>query len=812
MKKFVRTIKTICLLMIFKASFFGNANAQVLYHEGFEGDSIAGKKISFSASKWKILPGGFNSYKGDVCAYVTTDSYNENADCWLITDKIHFKAGKKYSISFYYKCQTNQDNQLQVSIGKNVIASEGEIVWDKSFHNDSYLKGQVNYTASVSGNETVAFHCVTAPTMQTYLYLDEITVAEVTCFEPLNISFTNTTSTSITAGWDKVDGAAYYEYSVLGKDTTVPRNIKKAYNNTVSLTGLEPASTNYFYVRSRCSDTDSSSWATAKYNTNYDCSTFANLNCGEYFQRTYRGSTGLYPVSLCGGNINGPEFFHKFTPSQSGYYKLDCFSSGGNGVPMSFSYKSSSYGCGNDNWNCIGIMFDFSTAVFGPLNAGEEYIIMEKSALEAGGLPSNYNFEIECYTPPPANDKCSDATEITVTDYNERCTGTPLTTAGATADNLGSDDYNSCGAYASSNDDDIWIKFKATDNVQLFRFSNTSYNKHPYLLEVNFYSSPCNAASLIDCGEIKTSGGDYKDIVSYYFTKGKTYWCRLSTAGINNSARFNLCIMKPAIVTSSADTCKQGLRQPLQDKDKNIWVPMLDNSLQLVGAINFGDNIPSSALPSVFINHADLRQDNTGRYYLDRNFAMLSRPKITSPVTVRLYISKDELNKLIAQNGSEVTSIKDIRVTQVNGTCAPLGSKTGTFIVPDKTGDYDANNKYIEFKTNQLSSFFLHGGSTALNSNSGLVSDATASVLNGALKVSPNPFTDIIHIETNEHASAEYSVSVITMNGQVLANYKKIVSPGKSYLSINLSTLSAGVYTLKIEKQSGTEFRKIVKH
>ena len=49
------------------------------------------------------------------------------------------------------------------------------------------------------------------------------------------------------------------------------------------------------------------------------------------------------------------------------------------------------------------------------------------------------------------------------------------------------------------------------------------------------------------------------------------------------------------------------------------------------------------------------------------------------------------------------------------------------------------------------------------------------------------------------------------MNGQVLAKYKKIVSPGKSYLSLNLSTLSAGVYTLKIEKQSGTEFRKIVK-
>ena len=811
MKKFTQTIKTICLFMIFKASFFGNASAQVIYHEGFEGDTLAGKIRNFSASKWELLPGGFNSYKGDVCAYVTTDSYNEKADCWLITNKMHFKAGKKYSISFHYKCQTNQDNQLQVSISNNLIASESDIVWDKSFHNDSYLKGQVNFTPSASGNEYVGFHCVTAPNMQTYLYLDEIKVEEVSCFEPLNISFTNTTSTSIVAGWDKVDGASYYEYSVLGKDTSVPRKIKKVYNNTVSLTGLEPASVNFFYVRSRCSDTDSSALATAKYNTNYDCSTFPTLGCGEYFKRAYRGSTGLYPVNLCGSNINGPEFFHKFTPSQNGYYKLDCFSSGGNGVPMSFSYKSSSYGCGNDNWNCIGIMYDYSTAVFGPLKAGEEYIIMEKSALEAGGLPSNYNFEIECYNPPPANDKCSNATEITVTDYNERCTGTPLTTIGATPDNMGINDYNSCGGTTGSNDDDIWIKFKATDNIQLFRFSNTSYNKHPYLLEVNFYSSPCNADSLIDCGEIKTGGSKNKDIISYYFTKGKTYWCRISTTGINNAASFNLCIMKPAIAISSADTCKQGIRQPLQDKDKNVWVPMLDKSLQLIGAINFGDNIPSSALPFVFINHEDLRQDETGRYYLDRNFAMLSRPKISAPVTIRLYISNDELNKLAAQKGSQVNSIKNIRVTQINGMCAPLGNKTGTFIVPDKTGDYDAKNKYIQFETDQLSSFFLHGGNTALNSKTTVESNATGAILNSGLKVSPNPFTNIITIETIAKEFGDYNISVISGSGKIIAIYKKIITAGDTKITLNLGSLSSGIYMLKIENQNGTQFKKIIK-
>lgn len=809
MKKFTRVFKGICLFMILRLCIFGEANAQVIYHEGFEGETWAGKTVNFSKSQWLLLPGGFNSYRGDVCAYVTTDSYDEPADCWLITDPVNFEAGKKYSISFHYKCQTNQENQLQVSVGNNLTTSGGKILWDQTFHNDNYLKGQINFTASASGKQRVGFHCISSPTMVTYLYFDELTVEEVTCFEPLNIAFTNTTSTSTVAGWDKVDGAEYYEYSVLENDTSNPRKIFKVSTNSVTLKNLPVASSDYLYVRSRCSATDSSNWATAKYSTNYDCSTFPTLNCGVKIKQNYRGGTGLYPVKLCDQYINGPEFFHKFTATQNGYYKLDCFSSGGNGIPVSFSYKPSSDGCGNSNWNCIGVMGDYNTGIFGPLKAGEEYIIMEKSELEAK-LPSTYTFEVECYNPPPANDNYKNATAITVSDYNENCIGTAFTTTGATPDNLGPNDYNSCGAYANSNDDDIWIKFKATDNVQLFRFSDVTYTDAP-LLELNFYSSPSNPDSLIDCGEIKTGEKD-KDIISYYFTKGKTYWCRISTIGIDNSARFKLCIMKPAVAVSTVDTCNKGLRLQLQYKDNNVWVPMLNKSLQLIGEVNYGDNTNSAIVPFVLINHGDLRQDETGRYYLDRNFNVISRPKIKTPINVRLYITNDELNKLTDQKGSQVNGIKGIRVTQIDdGMCSPLNNKTGTFIVPDKTGDYDATHKYIEFKTDHLSSFFLHGGNTALNSAATVESDATATTLNSGVKVSPNPFTSIVTIETSSKAFGEYNISVISASGKTIVIYKKVIAAGDNKITLNLGTLSSGIYMLKIENKNSTQFKKIIK-
>ncbi len=814
MKKISKGLKFLCLLVIAHSIFTVQLKAQnILLHEGFEEDSTGWQIVNNTANKWQVLSGGFNTYEGQRCMYVTTSGNGTNADCWLISTPLQLVAGKKYSISFHYKCQTLFNNKLEVSVGPDVTTSQGTVVWKNTFDNDLYAKGQVNYTAGTTGTTYLRFHCIT-PKMYTYLYFDSVTVEEVNCFEPLNIKFSNVQSTSITASWNKVEGASSYEYSIYGRDTSTPKIIHATTDTSVTITGLDAASTNFFYVRSKCSDVDSSEWATAQFSTNYDCSTFGTITCGSYVKQRYRGQIGLYPADLCGQLLNGPEYFHKFTPTQSGYYKFDCITSGGNGIPVGFAYKESSLGCGNSDWTCIGVMFDNSSAMFGPLKAGVEYTIFEKAGQE-GGFPSQYIYKIECYNPPPSNDSCSNAITVPVNDYADKCSGKRLTTLGATPDQFTND--LSCGSVdgSSSNDDDVWVKFTATDNVQLFRFTDVKYTSSQHELVVNFYSEQCNTKSRIDCGYKNTVDDTNNDLISYYFEKGKTYYMRISTYGIDNAASFKLCIMKPGVASNPSYNCVSGMTLNPTSKDLGVWVPLLDDSLKVIGAVDFGSGVPRSLTSSLFVNHGSLRTDADGKYYLDRNITVTPDKNIKSSINVRLYFTNDELNRLINQQGSQVTSLNDINVTQTDADCATKFTRQGTFIAPTARGDYDANTKYVEFSTDHLSSFFLHGGNTALVSAAGFAqsSAATAKSLdeNAAIKVSPNPFVSQLNIEVNEVQTVKYKIVINTLDGKPVASFDRTLNAGYNKISLNLGMLTAGVYTLKIEKPNGVEFRKIVK-
>ncbi|MEP6467899.1 MAG: T9SS type A sorting domain-containing protein [Parafilimonas sp.] len=813
MKNSTKILKLLCVFIIMQILLAQKSIAQkVLLHEGFEEDSTGWQIVNNGNNIWDVLTGGFNTYKGDRCMYVTTGDYGLQTDCWLISTPIKMVRGKKYSISFHYKNQTPQTNKLEVSIGRKDVTATGQVVWRNTFNNDMYATGQINFVCDETATKYLRFHCIT-PKMYTYLYFDEVTVEEVNCFEPLNVNFSNVQSNSITASWNKVDDAAYYEYSVFNKDTSVPKFVHSTKDTFVNIPGLDAATSDFFYVRSKCSKKDSSEWATAQFSTNYDCSTFPTLTCGTTIDQHYRGKTGLYKTNFCGQILSGPEFFHKFTPTQSGYYKLDCFSAGGNGIPVGFAYKESSLGCDNNNWNCIGVMYDYASATFGPLKAGVEYTIIEKSDLQAG-LPSEYIFKVECYNSPPVNDSCNKAIQIPVTAYSDNCTGTALTTLGATPDIFIND--LSCGTIdgTSSNDDDVWVKFKANNDNLLFRFTNVQYTGVNHALVVNFYSESCNSKSKVDCGSKNTTDGANNDILSYYFEKGKIYYARISSYGIDNSATFNLCIMKPGIANNPSHNCMTGLAMDTKLRDSGIWVPMLSDSLGIIGAVKFNNGQSKTLIPSLFINHGNLRMDGAGNYYLDRNFTIAPAKKSSTPFTVRLYFTKDELTKLINQPGSNVSSLDDINVTQTDAACSATFKKQGIFIVPAARGSYDSTTRYVEFTTDHLSSFFLHGGNKALSVSADFEQNNAAAInlkVSSAISISPNPFINQLYIEVNEVESIKYKITVTTVDARPVASFERMLNKGYNKLSFDLSKLTKGVYMLKIEKQSGIEVRKIIK-
>src|SRR5258706_8823928 len=174
---------------IFLTIVSSKASAQILLNESFENVTIPnpppGWVVQYTNhAHWLSLDG--NQYDGNVCMYLAGSYYGDQSDAWLMTPSVNFEAGKKYSISFYYKNQSFQKNRLQVTVGDDTTAiSQTEILWNNTFETDYYSKAQVNYTATSTGAKHIGIHCIT-PKTWTYIYINKMGIQEGSCFERFN--------------------------------------------------------------------------------------------------------------------------------------------------------------------------------------------------------------------------------------------------------------------------------------------------------------------------------------------------------------------------------------------------------------------------------------------------------------------------------------------------------------------------------------------------------------------------------------------------------------------------------------------------
>ncbi len=404
--KFTRHyLPTLFLLCFCNLSF-----SQILLRSGFEDAKIPNQPTGWviantGNANWQSLSAiGYdgNEYAGNKCMFLDKSYYGDQSDAWLISPAFTMEAGKKYSISFYYKNQSYFGNRLQITLGTDTtVASQTEIINDIKFATDYYSKAQINYTATETGVKYLGFHAVT-PKTYTYMYLDNVGITAVECFEPLNVKVSKVTETTAKAAWATNDDAPYYEYGL--SDTLVPptaANRSKTGKTSINLKSLTAAKHYYLFVRSLCSQTVHSDWAVEEFSTSFDATTFDTLPCGKKFSNEFAAVPGLYLDVFCSEPYFGPEFFHKFIPADSGVYTLHVYSVN-TGQSMEFAYKDAALGAGPTGWTCIGSANDFGGKFkFGPLTAGKEYIIMEKAKASPGWL-SSYQYGIDCLSPKPA--------------------------------------------------------------------------------------------------------------------------------------------------------------------------------------------------------------------------------------------------------------------------------------------------------------------------------------------------------------------------------------------------------------------------
>lgn len=174
------------------------------------------------------------------------------------------------------------------------------------------------------------------------------------------------------------------------------------------------------------------------------------------------------------------------------------------------------------------------------------YVVPKNCAGAATGCSANTT-SFTTSPPPPANDECSGAITVTTQPNAPTCSGT--TSVNTTSATLST---NTSVCWSTSNNDDLWYRFVATNSSVIINASNyvvTSGAGTDLAFVIYNDSLDCNNVNSAHelttaCPVINMSSGSGTATFSGLIV-GNTYTLRLFTSGTGNSASFDFCLMDP---------------------------------------------------------------------------------------------------------------------------------------------------------------------------------------------------------------------------------------------------------------------------
>jgi len=168
----------------------------------------------------------------------------------------------------------------------------------------------------------------------------------------------------------------------------------------------------------------------------------------------------------------------------------------------------------------------------------------------------------------------------------------------------------------------------------------------------------------------------------------------------------NTCIAAPAINVSNTNNWYDA-----KDTTYQKWMSTDTNNVvaSIKGLGNYGSFYTTYYVTNT-VRTANL-SGSGATAYLNRNITLIpfTPANIMGPVTVRLYITKAELNALKTADPTVVT-IADVRILQTAASsCATAIAAPFTLIVPTATGEWGTfkTGYYIEFQTASFGTFFF---------------------------------------------------------------------------------------------------------
>lgn len=238
------------------------------FQEGFNSGStseLCWKVLNANndSDAWNTSSG--NPFEGDQSATLTTDANSGNNDDWLISPRIVLTGNQ--ILKFSYRVQSsNEPNEFRVMLstgGTNPSDFTTTLIPLTTYTNTSYVQASVSLTG-IFGPVNIAWHVPPGTLDGWRIYIDNVIVEDQpTCLEPTLLTATNITSTSATLSW--LENGSATQWEVITLPCGVPAPLANASGQLTSVnpfvvTGLNPSTCYSVYVRTICSENDSSHW------------------------------------------------------------------------------------------------------------------------------------------------------------------------------------------------------------------------------------------------------------------------------------------------------------------------------------------------------------------------------------------------------------------------------------------------------------------------------------------------------------------------------------------------------------------------
>lgn len=736
-----------------------------------------------SGNNWTTSSPNAYGFTTKVLTYLYNSS--DAANAWFHTGGVNLNAGTSYRVYFKYtQNSTSYTEKLKITYGTaQDAATQINVIHDYPAITgiDSAIQVYHDFTPAASGVYYLGFN-IYSDANQYNLYIDDILIMESpTCIEPTGVSISGVTTAGASVSFTPptvVPGSGYQVYYSTTNTAPTASTVLDATNSVTApaspatLTGLNPATTYYVWVRSDCGAGDFSMWSVS---SSFTTSCVSVTEFSENFN-----STALNALPTCWSKVSTGAY-------ADAYVQASTAMSGPNAL---YVYGDSS------SSNVYVTMPQVST-----LSSGNYRLRFKARAnYTAGGiLEIGYMSDPMDHATFTALGTYTTTSTTAIDNYALNITGVP---AGITTLALR---HTGAPAYSILVDDVVYEPVPGCGDVTALTASNPTLNGADlmwtapstapaggYEIYYSTSATPPTASTVLDATNSFTSAT--VGMTTTGMASATTYyvWVRSVCSATEKGAWSNM---------ATFSTLCNATTVPYELNFNNAAVPALP-ACGIVANGGTGNNWTTAATPtdSSGFNSQVLRYAYHSTQAAD---AWFFTQGINMTAGTTYYISYkygnnstfyEEKMKVAVGNGASPSAMLPANGgTQIadypsimTGQAVSVNNLTFT---PTTSGVYyvgfhaysDANEYYLYLDDIQVTASAL--------STSEIKADAKD------VRVYPNPFTDVINISD---AKDLRSVSVIDASGRMV---KTIASP---QAQIRLGDLKSGLYILKLDYKDGT--------